>query len=203
MRIVAAFVIAAALATSGCDRIADLDLPFLGDGAGDQSAAAASGASEGASPMAEPGTVRRSWMPADSRTRDVTGKLTSSLPEGRAGPLVLAYANGLTYQLSPLGIQLGADEAGVSGDAAFTEILGVPGDGGVFLYRVASERVDSIAPQGGLCGRDPASFLAISEFVDGSGEWSLTIAAFRGAVAPGPGAPTDPALCGTYMFRVA
>lgn len=204
MRVAAALALACVLAIGGCDRLPALDWPFGGPGANGSERDAEQGThGGGAAPMVEPGSVPRAWRPADQSSQDVTGRLTASLPEGRAGPLVLAFANGLTYQLTAMGIQLGDDPTGIPGGADFAETLRAPSEAAVFVYRVEAERIDGIAPRGGLCGDQKATYLAVSEFVNGQGEWAFHLAAFRGAVAPGPSAAADPALCAVYGFGLS
>lgn len=203
MRVAAAVLMAGAVMLGGCDRLEALNLPFFDRDGGEGGQADGGLAGASAAPMVEPGMTRRAWTPADPRTQEVTGRLTVSLPDGRTGPLVLAFANGLTYQLVAMGIHLGDDPAGLPDGRTFTALTGAPGETGVFVYRVENERVDRIAPQGGLCGQPAATtFVALSEHVDASGEWALHVTAFRGAGPPGPASAGDPLLCGVYSFDV-
>lgn len=152
-------------------------------------------------PTAEPGASRSQWRAATERTRTVTGNLTASLPEGRSGPLVLAFGNGLTYQLQQLGIQNGNDATGAPGQT-FAEALSSDPRAGIYIYRVLNETVYSVAPEGGMCGKTSrVTFVAIAEYVTSAGDWSFKVAAFRGPEPPGAGG--DPGFCATFGFGLA
>jgi hypothetical protein len=113
----------------------------------------------------------------------------------------LAFANGITVRLAQENLLLGRDRTAPGGQS-FEAIMAVDPAAGVYIYRVANEKVDAIAPMGGLCGAQRTTFVAISEFVSATGEWSFNVAPFRGAVAPGPEAPNDPAACTALAFRL-
>lgn len=190
-------VVAALLSAGGCDRIG---LPGAGfETEGNGPAAADAMVDEVAS--AEPGVDRRQWVAESDSARTVTGNLTATLPEGRGGPLVLAYANGVTLRLMNTGWRNAAEPVR-SGGPSFAEILESEPRAGVFVYKVANERVDAIAPRGGLCGVRAATYAAITEFVQPSGEWVLRVAAFRGESAPAADAQDDPDLCAVYRYRL-
>lgn len=149
----------------------------------------------------EPGRDRRQWRTGSDTARVVTGNLTASQPEGPGGPLVLAFANGVTAYLTVIGLRTGRDQTGgMGGD--FARTLGSEPDAGVYIYRVTRERVDRTAPRGGLCGGTKATHVAISEYVAAEGDWRFKLASFRGAGAPGPDAVADPELCATYAFTL-
>jgi hypothetical protein len=149
----------------------------------------------------EPGRDRRQWRATSDTARLVTGNLTASQPEGPGGPVVLAFANGVTAHLSVIGLRTGRDQTGgLGGD--FARTLGSESDAGVYVYRVIRERVDRTASRGGLCGGVRATHVVISEYVAAEGDWRLKLAAFRGSGAPGPEAVADPELCATYAFQL-
>jgi hypothetical protein len=150
---------------------------------------------------AEPGAARSRWKANSDLARTVTGNLTASLETGRGGPLVLAFANGQTLRLERIAEHIGADRTG-SGGATFAATLGADPNAGVYVYRVADERVYSSATQGGVCQRQPARFVALSEFVNRNGDWTFTFAAYRAEQPPGPQAGRDPQLCGAYGYSV-
>lgn len=150
---------------------------------------------------AEPGTDRSRWAAQSDLARTVTGNLTASLEAGRGGPLVLAFANGQTVRLERIAEHVGADRTG-SGGATFAATLGADPNAGIFVYRVAEERIYSTATQGGICQRDAAKYVALSEFVNRNGDWVFMFAAYRGDQTPGPQAQRDPQLCGAYGFAV-
>jgi hypothetical protein len=149
---------------------------------------------------AEPGTDRKQWDAADANTRAVTGNLTASV-EGRGGPLMLAFATGVTVRAERDVRMQASDSIGV-GPTNFSSVLNADPDAAVFLYRVTGEDVASVARQGGLCGDAKPTFLGISEYVGGDGEWVFKVAAFKGDAAPGPGATVDPVLCATYNYAM-
>lgn len=151
-------------------------------------------------PVGEPGAERLQWRAAVDATRRITGNLTASLPEGRAGALVLAFGNGLTYRLQQLGIHEGYDRV-AKGGARFSELLGSVSGASVHLYQVSEERVTSVAPEGGLCGRERATaYVAVSEYLTEAGDWSFNIAAFTAGDPPGPAAASAEHFCGAYVY---
>jgi len=150
---------------------------------------------------AEPGLSRNRWATNSSLAKTVTGNLTTSLESGRGGPLVMAFANGLTLRLERIAEHVGADRTG-SGGATFAATLGADPNAGIYVYRVADERIYATAAQGGVCQRDPAKYVALSEFVNRNGDWTFAFAAYRGEHAPGPQAERDPQFCGAYGYAV-
>ncbi len=150
---------------------------------------------------AEPGATRNRWNAQTELARTITGTLTASLESGRGGPLVLAFANGITMRLERVADQVGADRTG-SGGITFSSTLGADPNAGVFIYRVADETIAQIAPRGGLCQGARTTFVAVSEFVNRQGDWVFTLAAYHGTAQPGPAAPSDPLFCAAYGYGV-
>jgi hypothetical protein len=150
---------------------------------------------------AEPGKARAQWRAATPRARDVTGNLTASLPDGRGGPLMLAFANGITVRLEQMALVTGGDRI-MKGGQTFQSVMDVDPSAGVYVYRAANEKVDATAPMGGLCGAQRLTFVAVSEFVSASGEWAFKVAPFRGASPPAPDATIDPQPCAALAFRL-
>jgi hypothetical protein len=150
-------------------------------------------------PTGEPGADRHRWRPISVTGRDLAGNLTASLAGGRGGPLMLAFANGVTVELERMADQRGEDRMG-SSLPTFTSAMSVDPNAGVFVYKVQRERVASSA-KGGLCGGGAAKYFAISEFVDRSGDWKFSLAAFKGA-APGPQITEDPRMCVALSYEL-
>jgi hypothetical protein len=150
--------------------------------------------------IGEPGAARRQWRAANQTARDVTGNLTASLPDGRAGQLVLAFATGVTLRLDTLGMRLGSDAVGAGGPT-FAGLLNADPNVGVFVYKVANEKVDNIAPKGGLCGGAKTTYVAIAEFIGPDGDWVFRGVSFKGAAAPDP-AGADPQLCNAFAYTL-
>ena len=147
---------------------------------------------------AEPGKDRHQWEASDVNTRGKTGNLTASV-EGRGGPLMLAFATGITEE-GVRDVRLTASDSIGNGGASFASILRSNPDASVFLYRVDNEDLAPVVRDGGLCGPERTTYLAVSEYVSSKGEWVFRIAAFKGQVRPGPGAQGAPALCGAYYY---
>lgn len=152
-------------------------------------------------PASEPGLTRHQWRAADAAARRATGNLTASLENLRSGPLVLAFANGVTVRLESMG-KSSADARIAPGATSFGEALGASAEAVVSLYRVLKEDVERVAPEGGLCRREPTTYVAIVEYVDGSGDWTFRTASFAGE-EPGPAAVADPRLCGVFAYSLA
>lgn len=145
----------------------------------------------------EPGVARQQWRAVTELTRGVTGNLRVSIEGRRGGPVVFAFANGVTIRAQPYNVVSADSRSGVGGQS-FAAVLGGDPRVDAHLYRVLSERVASSAARGGLCGEATTRHLAVSEFVDGSGRWVFKIAAFRGEAGPSSGA--DPELCEAYAY---
>jgi hypothetical protein len=145
----------------------------------------------------EPGVVRSQWRAVSEEARTVAGNLRVSIEGRRGGPVVFAFANGVTIRAQSYAVVPAASRSGVGGQS-FAAVLG--GDPRVesHLYRVESENVTNSATRGGLCREATTRHMAVSEFVDGSGRWVFKIAAFRGEAGPSSGA--DPELCQAYAY---
>lgn len=148
-------------------------------------------------PQEEPAIARSQWRAANEDARGVTGNLRVSLQGRRGGPLVFAFATGVTVVGQPYSVVPADSRSGVGGQS-FAAVLGGDPRVDAFLYRVNSENVTPSAPRGGLCGEAVTRFLAVSEFVDGAGRWVFKIAAFSGDVQPGSG--SDVQLCNAYSY---
>ena len=148
-------------------------------------------------PQEEPAVARSQWRAANDQARSVTGNLRVSLEGSRGGPVVFAFANGITIRAQPYEVAPADSRSGVGGQS-FAAVLGGDPRVDVYLYRVINETVTQSAAQGGLCGEAVSRHLAVSEFVDGSGRWVFKVAGFRGEASPASGA--DPELCNTFAF---
>jgi hypothetical protein len=148
-------------------------------------------------PQEEPAIVRSQWRAANDDARTITGNLRVSLQGRRGGPLVFAFATGITVVAQPYSVAPADSRSGVGGQS-FAAVLGGDPRVDAYLYRVNSENVTSSAARGGLCGEAVTTFIAVSEFVDGSGRWVFKIAAFSGDAQPPSG--DDPQLCNAYSY---
>lgn len=146
-------------------------------------------------PQEEPAVARQQWRASSDTARTVSGNLRVSLLGPRGGPVVFAFANGVTIQAQPYAVVPANSRSGVGGQS-YAAVLGGDPRVNAWLFRVQGENVTSSAAQGGLCGEDRARYLAVSEFVDASGRWVFRIAAFRGEGQPGQ----NPTLCNAYAF---
>jgi hypothetical protein len=150
---------------------------------------------------AEPGFDRTQWRASSELARSLGGNMSASLERGRGGPLVLAFADGITLRLERVGDHQGADRTGL-GSSTFASSLSTDPNAGVYVYRVLDEKLASSARQGGLCLKEGTTHVAISEFVNRAGEWVLALASFKGQTPPGPQADVDPNLCGAFGYEV-
>lgn len=149
-------------------------------------------------PQEEPGVARTQWRAANDSARTQTGNLRVSIETVRGGPVVFAFATGVTVRAQIIGVVPADSRAGADG-RSFAAALGGDPRVDAFLYRVLEERVTLSAANGGLCGGRRARHLAISEFVDDGGHWVLKIAAFHSEQPPGVSG-ADPLLCGAYPY---
>lgn len=148
-------------------------------------------------PQEEPAVARSQWRAASDTARRVSGNLRVSLEGARGGPVIFAFATGVTVRAQPYA-EVPADSRSGVGGQSFAAVLGGDPRVSVYLYRVLNEGVTSSASQGGLCGEGATRYLAVSEFVDGSGRWVFKIAAFRGDAQPP--SSEDPQLCNAYAY---
>jgi hypothetical protein len=148
-------------------------------------------------PQEEPAVARSQWRAVNEQARAVSGNLRVSLEGARGGPVVFAFANGVTVRAQPYGVSPADARSGVGGQS-FAAVLGGDPRVDVYLYRVLDENVTSSATQGGLCGSERTRNLAVSEFVDGTGRWVFKIASFRGEATPPSSA--DPLVCNAYSY---
>jgi hypothetical protein len=148
-------------------------------------------------PQEEPAVARQQWRAASDTARTVSGNLRVSILGNRGGPVVFAFANGVTVQAISYSVVPADSRSGV-GSQSFAAVLGGDPRVNAYLYRVQAENVTSSATRGGLCGEGRTRFMAVSEFVDSTGRWVFKIAAFAGDSAPPSGG--DPQLCNSYAF---
>jgi len=147
-------------------------------------------------PQEEPAVARSQWRAVSDQARSVTGNLRVSLEGRRGGPVVFAFANGVTVRAQPYNV-VPADSRSGSGGQSFAAVLAGDPRVDAYLYRVIAENVIP-GREGGLCGEATTRHMAISEFVDASGRWVFKIAAFRGEAQPPTSA--DPELCGAFAY---
>jgi hypothetical protein len=148
-------------------------------------------------PQEEPAIARTQWRATSDEARSVTGNLRVSLEGNRGGPVIFAFANGITITAQPYDVVPADSRSGVGGQS-LAAVLGGDPRVDVYLYRVENENLSRSADRGGLCGNARTRHMAVSEFVDGSGRWVFKIAAFRGEARPAAGA--DPEFCGAYAY---
>jgi hypothetical protein len=148
-------------------------------------------------PEEEPGVARTQWRAVSDEARAITGNLRVSLEGTRGGPVIFAFANGITITAQPYDVVPADSRSGVGGQS-LAALLGGDPRVDVYLYRVENENISRSAERGGLCGNGRSRHMAVSEFVDGSGRWVFKIAAFSGEARPASGA--DPEFCGAYAY---
>lgn len=150
-------------------------------------------------PQEEPAVARSLWRAANNAAANTTGNLRVSLASVRGGPVILAFATGVTMRAQPIAVSPASEQSGVN-NATFAALLGADPRVDVNLYRVQDETVVQTAPQGGLCGAARTSYLIISEFVDQREHWVFRVGAFRGQAPPGVRG-ANPQYCGAYAFE--
>lgn len=148
-------------------------------------------------PQEEPAVARSQWRAVNDDARATTGNLRVSLQGRRGGPVVFAFATGITLTAQPYNVVPADSRSGVGGQS-FAAVLGGDPRVEAYLYRVQHENVTNSASRGGLCGEAVTRHVAVSEFVDSSGRWVFKIAAFSGDAQPGSG--ENPQLCNAYAY---
>jgi hypothetical protein len=120
------------------------------------------------------------------------------LEDVRGGPVVFAFANGVTIRAQPYNVVPAASRSGAGGQS-FAAALGGDPRVEAYLYRVLDENlIPGRQATGGLCGTSPTRHMAVSEFVDASGRWVFKIAAFKGDAQPPSN--SDPELCAAFGY---
>ncbi|MGE3839573.1 MAG: hypothetical protein AB7G40_16900 [Hyphomonadaceae bacterium] len=194
MKAFGAAVLSAALALGGCDRGGEAEqTPSIRS-----STVVEPETRVDAVPQEEPAVARSQWRAVNEGARTVTGNLRVSIEGVRGGPVIFAFASGVTVRAQPIAVVPADNRSGVGGQS-FAAVLSGDPRVDAHLYRVLNENVTASASRGGLCGADSTRHLAVSEFVDGSGRWVLKLAAFRGARPPGASGQ-NPDLCNAYTF---
>lgn len=164
------------------------------------------GQDEPGAPMEPVPDPRPMMFAAMSRTAEAfTGDITLNA-EPRGGPnappaMKLTGANGLTYhtELLPGAAEqvTAVDWKALFGEEVVVDVNAPPGAPSVDIHSVTQEDIPATSVNGGLCGHEPASFLAMATGLDSGGQKYMSIAAFKGSVWP-PAAETD--LCGTFNY---
>lgn len=150
-------------------------------------------------PQEEPAVARSQWRVANDPARQVTGNLRVSLAGVRGGPVVFAFATGITTRAQPIAVTPARSRSGVQG-RSYAEVFGGNPDVDAHLYRVTDETVAQTAANGGLCGPARATHIVVSEFVDQRGRWVFKLAAFKGSGPPGVSG-VDPEFCAAYAYE--
>ncbi|MDX2274397.1 MAG: hypothetical protein NW206_03015 [Hyphomonadaceae bacterium] len=150
-------------------------------------------------PQEEPGVARSTWRAINESARNTTGNLRVSIESVRGGPVIFAFANGVTLRAQPIAQTPSDNRSGVGGQS-LAAVLGGDPRVDAFIYRVENETVAQSASHGGLCGADPTRYMAVSEFVDSSGRWVFKIASFKGDRQPGTSG-ADPGYCSSFGFQ--
>lgn len=189
----AAAILICALALGACERQSGGAAPQAGRG----STVVEPEVRVDAVPQEDPGVARSQWRAANETARHVVGNLRVSIENRRGGPVVFAFASGVTIRAQPYNV-IPSDSRSGAGGQSFAALMGGDPRVDVHLYRVLAENVTPSATRGGLCGEAPTRYLAVSEFVDGSGRWVFKVSGFRGDVAPPSG--NDPLHCGAYAY---
>ncbi|HVZ99850.1 MAG TPA: hypothetical protein VG841_06005 [Caulobacterales bacterium] len=151
-------------------------------------------------PQEEPAVVRQQWRAVSQAARGAVGNLRVSIEGVRGGPVVFAFANGVTIRAQPINVAPSDQRSGVDGQS-FAAVLGGDPRVDTHLYRVLEENISRSAGQG-LCGAQHTRHLAVSEFVDSAGRWVFKVAAFKGERPPG-GSGEDPQLCTAFAYTAA
>jgi hypothetical protein len=136
-----------------------------------------------------------------------TGAITLTA-EPRPGPnatprMKLVGANGVTFltELIPGGAEQAPniDWKSIFGQDVVVTGNPAPGAPSVDMHGVVEEHVPNTAPNGGFCGTEATSFIAMASglTMTGSGDKYLSIAAFKGNQWP---PADDTALCGTFNY---
>ncbi len=149
-------------------------------------------------PEEEPAVARTRWRAVNDVARSMTGNLSVSIESLRGGPLLFAFANGVTLRAQPIAVSQASSRSGVTG-RNFAQVLGGDPRVPAHLYRVLDETLAPTATNGGLCGPQRTTHIVVSEFVDRTGRWVFKLASFKGSGPPGVNG-VNPEFCAAYAF---
>lgn len=110
----------------------------------------------------------------------------------------LTFSRGIVYETTfAATVPAAQDYAKDAG--TWADLLGVESNATVELRGVTSESVGAKAPNGGLCGGDKTTFIALTPTAGTSNAPALKMAAFKSKTAPNAdGNAAD--LCGTFNY---
>lgn len=135
----------------------------------------------------------------------ITGSVTLSV-EPRAGPnappaMKMVTGTGVEFltELIPGGAEqaISVDWRSIFGDAMPVSGVSPPGGPSIDMHSVVKETVPKEAVNGGLCGAEPTSFIAMASGLESGGQPFLSIAAFRGDMWP---PANGDGLCGIFNY---
>ena len=129
---------------------------------------------------------------------------------GQSPGQVVATSRSRDHRFSKAGVEFitelipGGAEQAISVDwrAIFGEAMPVsgvspPGGPSIDMHSIVKETVPKEAVNGGLCGAEPTSFIAMASGLESAGEPYMAIAAFGGDTWPPANADK---LCGIYTY---
>ena len=183
MRAALLLIAAAALALGACQRKAE---PPVGV---EEEPPAPAVAAKGATRVL-PAAPVGAFDAISNTAMSITGGLT-------AGDGGLKFDQGQRYTITGQALAKGGDRFAASG-ATWSALMNVAEGAEVAIFRIATED-RGLSRNGGFCGQESATFLAMHRGVDRSGAPALFIAAFKGEQSPGP-AGSEASLCGTFLY---
>jgi hypothetical protein len=140
-----------------------------------------------------------------STAMSITGPLTLSV-EPRFGPnsppsMKMVTGTGVEFitELIPGGAEqaISVDWRAIFGDAMPVNGISAPGGPSIDMHAVVKETVPKDAVNGGLCGAEPTSFIAMATGLETAGQPVLSIAAFGGDTWP---PANGDGLCGIFSY---
>ncbi len=152
-------------------------------------------------PAAKPVTFEPLSMTAMSITGSVSLSVEPSFGENAPPSMKMVTGTGVEFitELIPGGAEqaISVDWRAIFGEAMPVNGMSPQGGPSIDMHSIVKETVPKKAVNGGLCGADPTSFIAMASGLESAGQPFMAIAAFGGDTWPPANADK---LCGIYAY---
>jgi len=155
----------------------------------------------GQPPAAKPVTFEPLSKTAISITGPIALSVEPSFGENAPPSMKMVTGTGVEFitELIPGGAEqaISVDWRAIFGDAMPVNGQSPPGGPSIDMHSIVKETVPKEAVNGGLCGAEPTSFIAMASGLESAGQPFMAIAAFGGDTWPPANADK---LCGIYTY---
>lgn len=152
-------------------------------------------------PAAKPVTFEPLSKTAMSITGPIALSVEPSFGENAPPSMKMVTGTGVEFitELIPGGAEqaISVDWRAIFGEAMPVNGMSPPGGPSIDMHSIVKETVPKEAVNGGLCGAEPTSFIAMASGLESAGQPFMAIAAFGGDTWPPANADK---LCGIYTY---